>query len=114
MRASDTVRARLAVALVGILVLNGCGDTAAPLAPIERGELHGFVERARTAARAQDLAATNAALEDLQARVRTLRARGRIDPALADRLLKYSAVTALRARQTLAPVAAGAGAAEDE
>jgi hypothetical protein len=98
-----------APAIACALVLAGCGEASPQLAPIERRELHAFVERARTAARAQDLAATNAALVTLRARVRTLRARGRIDRAMADRLLKYSAVTQLRARQTLAP----AGAAED-
>lgn len=107
MRASDSVRALAAVALAGALVLGGCGDSSPQLAPIERKELHAFVDRARSAAAVRDLTATNAALEALQARVRVLREAGRIDGELAQRLLTYSAVTQLRARQTLDPAAAG-------
>lgn len=92
-----------AFAIACALLLAGCGGSSPQLAPIERAELHAFVERARVAARAGDLARTNAALEGLRARVRTLREAGRIDEELADPLLKYSAVTLLRARQTLAP-----------
>lgn len=101
MCARDTVRPRLAVALAGVVILGGCGDDAPQLAPIERKELHAFVDRARSAATARDLAATNAALEALQARVRGLREAGRIDPQTAARLLKYSAITQVRARSTL-------------
>lgn len=101
MRATDTGRPRLAVALAAALVLAGCGDSGPRLAPIERQELHAFVERARSAATRRDLAATNAALEALQARVRALREAGRIDGEMAQRLLKYSAIAQLRARSTL-------------
>ena len=90
-----------ASAIVCALLLAGCGDSGPQLAPIERKGLHAFVERARTAASAQDLAGTTAALEALQARVRTLRKAGRIDRETADRLLKYSAIAQLRARTTL-------------
>jgi hypothetical protein len=116
MRARDLLRAPTALALAGALVATGCGDSRAQLAPIERDELHGFVERARSAARAQDLTATDAALEALQARVRELRRAGRLDREAAEQLLKYSAVTQLRARQTLAPgpTAATGAAQEDE
>ena len=112
MRASDTVRLRLAGALAGILILGGCGDSRPQLAPIEREELHAFVERARSAATARDLPATSAALEALQARVRTLREAGRIDRETAGRLLKYSAIAQLRARTTLGSGPPPAPAAE--
>jgi len=103
-----------ALAIACGLVLAACGESDPPVAPIDRTELHRFVERARVAARAGDLAATHAALEALQARVRTLRAGGRVGAETAERLLRYSAVTQLRARQTLAPGGpAAAGAAED-
>ena len=92
-----------AFAIACALALSGCGSSSPQLAPIERDELHAFVDRARTAARARDLAAANAALEALQARVRELRAAGRLDRRTAGRLLKYTAVTQLRARQTLDP-----------
>ena len=96
------------------LGLAGCGESDPPLAPIDRAELHRFVDRARTAARAGNLPATHAALEALQARVRELRAARRVGEATAERLLKYSAVTQLRARQTLAPAGrAAAGEAEE-
>ena len=103
-----------AFAIACALVLAGCGESDPPLAPIDRAELHRFVDRARTAARAGDLPATNAALEALQARVRELRAAGRVDDAAAERLLKYSAVTQLRARQTLAPAGPTGPAAAGE
>lgn len=92
-----------ASAIACALLLAACGDSSPQIAPIERDELHAFVDRARTAARARDLAATTAALEALQARVRELRAGRRLDDATAHVLLKYSAVTQLRARTTLAP-----------
>ena len=116
MRARDLLRAPTALALAGALAATGCGDTKAQLAPIERDELHGFVDRARTAARAKDPTATHAALEALQARVRELRGAGRLDREAAEQLLKYSAVTQLRARRTLgsAPPAAPAAQAESE
>ena len=105
---------RTALAIAGALLLAGCGGSSPQLAPIERNELHAFVERARTAARAGDLPATHAALEALQARVRELRAAGRLDGEVAERLLKYSAVTQLRARTTLAPRQQAAGGEADE
>ena len=83
------------------LVLVACGSSSPQLATIERDELHALVDRARTAARARDLAGTNAALEALQARVRELRDAGRLDRGAAEQLLKYAAVTQLRARTTL-------------
>lgn len=92
-----------AFAIACALGLAGCASSSPQLAPIERDELHAFVDRARTAARARDLAAADAALEALQARVRELRASGRLDRQTADQLLKYTAVTQLRARQTLDP-----------
>jgi hypothetical protein len=106
----------MALAIACALLLAGCGGSSPQLAPIERGELHAFVDRARAAARAGDLAGTDAALEALQTRVRGLRAAGRIDEAVADQLLKFSAVAQLRARTTLAPgrTAAKAGAEVDE
>jgi len=91
--------------IAGLLLLGGCGGSSPQLAPIERDELHSFVERARSAARAGDLPATDAALEALQARVRELRGAGRLQREAADRLLKYSAVTQLRARTTLGSAA---------
>lgn len=91
------------------LVLVACGSSSPQLAPIERDELHAFVDRARSAAMVRDLAATNAALEALQARVRELRARGRLSAKTAEQLLKYTAVTQLRARQTLAARGARTG-----
>jgi hypothetical protein len=104
-----------AFAIACALLLAGCGDSSPQLAPIERDELHGFVDRARSAARAGDPERTNAALEALRARVRALRGAGRIDEERADELLKYSAVTQLRARQTLAPgPPAATGEAEDD
>lgn len=114
MCATDTARSRLAVALAGVLVLSGCGDSTPQLAPIERKELHAFVDRARSAATERDLAATNAALEALRARVRALREAGRIDAELAQRLLKYSAIAQLRARTTLRPEPSPAPAAEPD
>ena len=87
--------------IAGVLVLGGCADSRPQLAPIERKELHAFVDRARSAAKTRDLAATDAALEALQARVRALREAGRIEPEAADRLLKYSAIAQLRARTSL-------------
>ncbi len=104
-----------AFAIAGAILLAGCGgSTSPPLAPIERNELHGFVDRARSAARAGDLAATEGAIESLRARVRQLRGAGRIDDEAADRLLKYSAITRLRARQTLAPRAAEPAAGSED
>lgn len=105
-----------ALAIASALVLAGCGASDPPLAPIDRSELHRFVDRARVAAHAGDLPATHAALETLQARVRELRAAGRLGDETAERLLTYSAVTQLRARQTLAPggpAAAGSEAGGD-
>ena len=96
----------------GSELLGGCGDDTPQLAPIERKELHAFVDRARSAATARDLAATTAALEALQARVRALRQAGRIDRETAERLLKYSAIAQLRARSTLGSEAPAAPAAE--
>lgn len=95
------------------LVFPACGSSSPQLAQIERDELHAFVDRARTAARARDLATTHAALEALRARVRELRGAGRLDVESADQLLKYSAVTQLRARQTLPPRAGTAEAAAE-
>ena len=92
----------IALPLACALVLAACGSSSPQLAPIERDELHAFVDRARSAARAGDLPATNTALEALQARVRELRGAGRLDRETAEQLLKYTAVTQLRARQTLA------------
>ena len=103
-----------AFAIACALVLAGCGESDPTLAPVDRTELHRFVDRARVAVRAGDLPATDAALEALQARVRELRAAGRIADATAERLLKYSAVTQLRARQMLAPGEAPAAGAADE
>ena len=104
-----------AFAIACALVLAGCGESDRQLAPIDRSELHRFVDRARVAARAGDLPATHAALEALQARVRELRAAGRVGDETAERLLKYSAVTQLRARTTLAPAGpAAAGEAEED
>lgn len=100
-----------AFAIACAVVLAGCGESDRQLAPIDRSELHRFVDRARLAARAGDLPATDAALEALRARVRKLRAAGRVGDETAERLLKYSAVTQLRARQTLAP--GGPAAARD-
>jgi len=108
--------------IVGLLMLSGCGGSSPQLAPIERNELHGIVDRARSAARAGDLPGTDSALEALQARVRELRGAGRLDGAAADQLLKYSAVTQLRARTTLrsapssppVPPVAGEGEADPE
>ena len=108
MRASDTVRALVAVGLV----LGGCGDSSPQLAPIERRELHAVVERARSAATARDLSATNAALEALQTRVRALREAGRVDGETAEQLMKYSAIAQLRARRALRAEPATAPAAE--
>ena len=102
-------RTAFALTCVFALGIAGCGDRRPQLAPIERTELHRFVDRARSAARAGDLPATSAALEALQARVRELRAGGRVDRDTAEQLLKYSAVTQLRARQTLAPQPGAAG-----
>jgi hypothetical protein len=102
---------RTALAIALALVIGGCGGSRPQLAPIERTELHGFVDRARSAARAGDLPATNAALEALRARVRALRGAGRLDAESAARLLKYSAIAQLRARQTLPPRAAARPAA---
>ena len=108
MRARDIVLALTVLALAGALVGSGCGDSGRQLAPIERAELHAFVDRARAAATARDLAGTIGALEALEARVRELRGAGRMDPETAEQLLKYSAVTQLRARSTLKPAPAAA------
>jgi ribosomal protein L19E len=102
-------RTALALACALALGIAGCGERRPQLAPIERTELHRFVDRARSAARDGDLTATDAALEALRERVRELRAGGRMDRETADELLKYSAVAQLRARQTLAPQPGAAG-----
>jgi hypothetical protein len=102
-------RRAYALACVLAFAIAGCGDRRPQLAPIERAELHRFVDRARGASRAGDLPATNAALEALRTRVRELRSAGRLDREIAEQLLKYSAVAQLRARQTLAPQPGAAG-----
>lgn len=86
----------------------GCGGDGLPsqLTPGQRADLHTLVDQARTAAGAGDLAATNAALARLKARVRTLRDDGALEDDRAAELLKYVAVAELKAARTVrVPVA---------
>ena len=102
---------RCAIALVaggGLALAAGCGGDGLPreLTPGQRADLHTLVGQARTAAGAGDLAATNAALARLKARVRTLRESGALDGDDATELLKYAALAELKAGATIrAPVA---------
>ncbi len=98
------LRGAVAVSAAGGLALTaGCGGDGLPraLTPGQRADLHTLVGQARTAAGAGDLATTDAALERLKARVRTLRESGALDKAQAAELLKYAALAELKAQTTL-------------
>jgi ribosomal protein S20 len=102
------IAVRLAVAAAAALCLAfgaGCGGDGLPrqLTPGQRADLHTLVAQARTAAGADDLAATNAALARLEERVRALRESGAIDKEHAAKLLKYAALAELKAAHTVAP-----------
>jgi hypothetical protein len=99
-------RTALATGTVACLLFAaGCGDGGLPreLTPGQQADLHALVSQARTAAGAGDPAATQAALERLQARVRSLRDSGAIEADRAAALLKYSALAELKAAHTIAP-----------
>ncbi len=85
----------------------GCGDDGLPqrITSGQESDLHTLVDRGRTAAAAGDLAATQAALQRLDAEVRALRERGALGADRAKELLKISAVTKLKATRTLQPAA---------
>ncbi|MEA2193721.1 MAG: hypothetical protein QOG42_155 [Solirubrobacteraceae bacterium] len=83
----------------------GCGDGGLPrqLTPGQRADLHTLVGQARAAAAAGDLGATQAALQRLAARVRTLRDDGALEKGSAAELLKHGALAELKAAHTIAP-----------
>lgn len=103
------IRSAITAAAGACLALTaGCGGDGLPsqLTPGQRADLHTLVGQARTAAGAGDLAGTNAALQRLKARVRTLRDDGALGKDRAAELLKYAAVAELKAARTVrAPVA---------
>jgi len=95
------VMAGVAACLAGAA---GCGSDELPpqLTTGQRADLHTLVGQARTAAGAGDLAATRTALEQFEARVRTLRDSGSLTDGGADELLKHAALAELKARRTIA------------
>jgi hypothetical protein len=92
-----------AIAAASLAFAAGCGSDRLPprLTPGQRADLHTLVGQARTAAGGGDLAATNAALAQLKARVRTLRDSGALDRQRAAELLKYAVLAELKAAHTV-------------
>jgi hypothetical protein len=101
-----------AVATASLALAAGCGSDRLPprLTPGQRADLHTLVGQARAAAGGGDLAATNAALAQLKARVRTLRDKGALDQPRATELLKYAVLAELKAAHTVQAPAPATGA----
>ncbi len=94
-------RATLLSALALGLAFSGCGGGSPHLTPVQQTDLRTLLTRARTAAQERDLPSTRAALDTFAARVRSLRDHGDLAEDRAQTLLKFSAITTLKAARTI-------------